>query len=100
MMINQIVEAVMKNQEQFIEEMEFNKNNPPKNRPDQKFKINDKVSVTGWSSTKQFGTIKNVDWIFHHRLGEYTWGYFIEFDEGYKNPLTFSYIPQGYITKE
>ena len=43
MMINQIVEAVMKNQEQFIEEMEFNKNNPSKNRPDQKFKINDKI---------------------------------------------------------
>lgn len=62
-----------------------------------KYNFGDKVKVTGWTSSAT-GEIVDIDWIYHHRLGEHTWGYNIKFDAGQDNPLTFTYIPQGYVS--
>lgn len=68
------------------------------NKP-QKYQIGEHVTVQGWG-THSSGTVKAVEWIYHNRLAEYTWGYFIDWDEGKQNPFTMTYIPQGYLSKE
>lgn len=63
----------------------------------QKYSIDEPVIVQGWGGSSS-GTVKNIDWMYHPRLYEYTWGYFIEWDEGKRNPFTF--IPEGYLCKD
>jgi hypothetical protein len=65
----------------------------------QKYQINEHVKVNGWSGSSS-GTIQDIQWVYHSRLGEHTWGYFIEWDEGKNNPFTMTYVPQGYLQKE
>lgn len=65
----------------------------------QKYNIGEHVTVQGWGGTSS-GTIKAIEWIYHSRLYEHTWGYFIDWDEGKRNPFTMTYIPQGYLRKD
>ena len=65
---------------------------------DPKYSIGDRVTVLSWGGTKYPGTIVNRAWVYHHRVGEHTWGYAINFDDGTKNPFTFNFIPQSYMT--
>ncbi|MBS3124040.1 hypothetical protein J4437_05400 [Candidatus Woesearchaeota archaeon] len=63
----------------------------------QKYSLEEKVEVCGWVS-KDTGTIEDIKWIYHSRLGEYTWGYKVKLDNN-KPVLNFSYIPEGYLRK-
>lgn len=65
----------------------------------QKYAVNEHVTVQGWGSSAT-GTVTAVEWVYHHRLGESTWGYHVAFDEGQQNPLTFVFIPEGYLRKD
>lgn len=65
----------------------------------QKYKIGEHVTVQGWSGISSV-TVKAIDWIYHPRLYEYTWGYFIDWDKGQSNPFSMTYIPQCYLRKE
>lgn len=65
--------------------------------PEKKFKEGDRVLVNGWGGENVPGTVDHVQWVYHHRMYEHVWGYFIKFDEGHRSPLTMLYIPQGYI---
>lgn len=68
--------------------------------PDPKYKIGDRVIVKSWAGRSYPGLVLNRAWIYHRRLDEHTWGYVIEFDNNEKNPFTFNFIPQGYMTLE
>lgn len=66
---------------------------------EQKYEIGEHVTVQGWSGISS-GTVKAIEWIYHPRLYEYTWGYLIDWDEGQSNPFSMTYIPQGYLRKD
>lgn len=63
------------------------------------YALRERVQVQGWSGAPKPGVITDVSWVFHPRLQQYTWGYRVLFDEGYSNPFTFEYIPEGYLRK-
>jgi hypothetical protein len=65
--------------------------NPPK------FKIGERVEVCGILRSVT-GTVIDVDWIYHYRMGEYTWGYLCKFDNNENPPTTYNYTPEGYIS--
>jgi len=67
-------------------------------KPEQQFMIGEHVKVQGWTGFNT-GIITGIEWIFHHRLGEHTWGYMIDLDEGQKPCLTFIYVPEGYLSE-
>lgn len=64
---------------------------------EKKYKIGERVKVGGWVR-EDFGSVEDVQWIYHHRLYEHTWGYKVKF-EGEGPGLAFSYIPEGYLRK-
>jgi len=64
---------------------------------EQKYKIGERVKACGWVG-EDFGIVKDITWMYHSRLEEYTWGYKIDF-EGEGPGLTFAYIPEGYLRK-
>lgn len=94
--IDDIVDVVMKCQLEHIEQSDKNFNNPPSAYPETKYKLGDYVEVGGWVSTAR-GKVVDISRTFHNRMGEWVWGYAVEFDEGQRNPLTMHYIPEGYI---
>ncbi len=61
----------------------------------QKFSIDQRVEVRGWTGS-DFGTIEDIKPIFHHRAGEWVWGYKIKY-EGKGAGLTFVFIPERYL---
>ena len=68
-------------------------------KPPQKYTVGEHVGVQGWVSSSA-GTVAAIDWMFHIRMGEWVWGYKIDFDEGLESPLNFVFIPEGYLRKD
>lgn len=66
-------------------------------KPDRqpKYQVGQRVYVQGWTRS-DFGTITGMEWIYHHRLYEYTWGYSCAYENGGPG-LTFIYVPEAYI---
>ena len=62
----------------------------------QKYTVEQHVNVCGWAGSAT-GKVKHIQWIYHHRLERYTWGYVIDWDEGQENPFAMEYIPEGYL---
>jgi len=58
-----------------------------------KYKVGQKIKVGNWTGTTKPLEILDVKEIFHHRLGEYCWGYRMN---GYTG-LTMAYVPEGYL---
>jgi hypothetical protein len=68
------------------------------NKPEQKFKINEKVKILGWTRNA-FGIVEDIQWIYHSRLNQHTWGYKIKYIDS--SPLfSFIYVPEGYLRGE
>lgn len=63
----------------------------------QKYALDEKVKVCGWVR-EDTGIVTDIQWIYHQRMYEYTWGYKIKFD-GEGAGLTFTHIPEGYLRK-
>ncbi|OGF28126.1 hypothetical protein A2303_00165 [Candidatus Falkowbacteria bacterium RIFOXYB2_FULL_47_14] len=64
---------------------------------DPKYSAREKVSCTGFGGTSDSGIIVGIQWIYHNRLEEWTWGYKIDWENqgpGY----TAEFIPEGYLT--
>lgn len=68
-------------------------NSPGKRKP--KYEIGQRVKVSGWTK-HDFGKIVAIDWIYHHRMYEYAWGYFCKYEGGGPG-LTYTYVPEGYV---
>ena len=64
-------------------------------REDPKFKVGDKVTVQSWTHQTK-GVVIDIDWMYHPRMYEYTWGYRVD-TKGENTGLTFNYIPEGYL---
>lgn len=64
-----------------------------------KYCIKEHVIVNGWGSSSS-GIIADIDWVYHHRLNQYCWGYRINWDEDKHNPFIMTYIPEGYLKKD
>lgn len=70
-------------------------------RPEPKYKIGDIVDVWNYSGTREGYKITDVQWIWHVKCAEYTWGYKVNEDEHGSTGLTLIYIPERYLsTKE
>lgn len=65
----------------------------------QKYCKHEHVIVNGWAGSSS-GVVLDIQWVYHHRLSEYTWGYCIDWDEGKQNPFSMDYVPQGYLRKD
>lgn len=64
---------------------------------EQKYSIGERVKVQGWASFDH-GMVQDIQWMYHIRLEEYTWGYRVEY-EGSGPGLVFVYVPEGYLRK-
>lgn len=93
-----IVDAAMKAAANQVEEAEraYNSPIPEDKRPTPKYIVGQKVKVCGWGSS-DIGTIAEIKWIFHNRLGEYVWGYRITNYKENGPGLTFIFVPEGYL---
>lgn len=89
-----IANALVASMQAQVEETERNYNNPPDTRPAQEYAIGEIVDVQSWTSTTR-AKITGVEWIFHQRLGNWTWGYSVDQPCG----LSFHYVPEGYLRK-
>jgi len=62
---------------------------------EQKYKIGESVMVNTWVGVEGPFEILEIEQTYHHRLGEYCWGYFLDG----KTSLTMEFIPEGYLRK-
>jgi len=74
----------------------MNKATQPPNST-QKFNPTNRVQCTGWGGTSDSGVINEIKWIFHNRLGRWTWGYKILWENNGPG-FSFTYIPEDYLT--
>lgn len=59
------------------------------------YALGQRVKVCGWVG-HDFGTIVDINRVFHNRVGEYTWGYRCRY-EGDGPGLSLLYVPEGYL---
>ena len=58
-----------------------------------KYTVGQKVIVSNWGGKTEPLEILDIQETYHHRLGEYTWGYKMDGETG----LTMAYVPEGYL---
>lgn len=61
----------------------------------QQYAVGQIVKVNGWG-TSDVAQIVDVRVVYHNRLGEYTWGYKVDY-KGNGAGLTFEYVPECYL---
>jgi hypothetical protein len=89
-----LVQAIHSSMDKYVEENQRNYDKPPSNKPEQKYRVGEEVDVQSWGGvTRAFVT--GVEWVFHNRLSEWTWGYSVDRSVG----LNFQYVPEGYLRK-
>lgn len=89
-----LTQAIVSSLQGQQDDAEANFRKPPTDKPAQQYAIGEEVDVQSWGGVKR-AKIEGVDWIFHSRLGEWTWGYSLDRSVG----LTFRFVPEGYLRK-
>ena len=63
-------------------------------KPEPKYKVGEIVKVCSWTRDT-IQEIQGIDWIYHPRMEEYSWGYSFSEPTG----LSFHFVPEGYLRK-
>ena len=66
-------------------------------KPKPKYKIGDIVDCGTYTGFKENYRIIDVQWVWHMKNCEYTWGYKLNEDENGSTGLTLIYIPESYL---
>ena len=64
-----------------------------------KYTIGEIVDINTWVGKKYDFEVLDIKVTYHPRMNRYTWGYKV-YKEGEDSGFTFTYIPEGYLSKK